>query len=74
MCAYIVLYVLQRADLEAGKKPDKVLGAQAHKRSVAALQKQIAAQEKRLEEVSECSDHLTQGPSCVSHCGVYYRQ
>ena len=42
----------QRADLEAGKKPDKVMGAQVHKRTVAALQKQIAAQEKRVDEVA----------------------
>lgn len=47
--------VFQRADLEAGKKPDKVMGAQAHKRTVAALQKQIAAQEKKLEEVQTCT-------------------
>ena len=43
---------MQRADLEAGRKPDKVMGAQAHKRTVTALQRQIAAQEKRVEEVS----------------------
>ena len=51
--------MVQRADLEAGKKPDKVVGAQAHKRTVAALQKQIAAQEKKVSEVSW-------GTGCVS--------
>ena len=47
-----VSHAAQRADLEAGKKPDKVMGAQAHKRTVAALQKQIATQDKRVEEVA----------------------
>ena len=46
------IYVSQRAEFEAGKKPDRVMGAQTHKRAVAALQKQIAAQQKRVEEVS----------------------
>ena len=42
---------VQRADLEAGKKPDKVVGAQAHQRMVAALKKQLAVQEKKCQEV-----------------------
>ena len=41
----------QRADLASGKKSDKVMGAQAHKRMMAALQKQIAIQEKKCQEV-----------------------
>ena len=45
-------YEEKRADLVAGKKPDKASGAQAHKRMVAALEKQIAMQEKKCEEVS----------------------
>ena len=44
-------YEEKRADLAAGKKPDKASGAQAHKRMVAALEKQIAIQEKKCEEV-----------------------
>ena len=44
-------YEEKRGDLVAGKKPDKVAGAQAHKRMVAALEKQIAAQEKCCELV-----------------------
>jgi hypothetical protein len=47
-------YEEKRADLAAGKKPDKASGAQAHKRMVAALEKQIAIQEKKSEEVTEC--------------------
>ena len=77
ICMWCVLsHVLsQRADLEAGKKPDKVMGAQAHKRSVAALQRQIASQEKRLEEVSE-SAVVTRlrGEQCYGTCsyaGIY---
>ena len=46
-------YEEKRADLAAGKKPDKASGAQAHKRMVAALEKQIAIQEKKCEEVRE---------------------
>ena len=45
---------IQRADLEAGKKPDKAAGAQAHQRTVASLQKQIGMQEKKCQEVSGC--------------------
>ena len=45
-------YEEKRADLAAGKKPDKASGAQAHKRMVAALEKQIAMQEKKCGEVS----------------------
>ena len=44
-------YEEKRADLAAGKKPDKASGAQAHKRMVAALEKQIAIQEKKCEAV-----------------------
>ena len=44
-------YEEKRADLAAGKKPDKASGAQAHKRMVAALEKQIAKQETKWEEV-----------------------
>ena len=50
LCVCVCVCV-QRADLEAGKKPDKVMGAQAHKRAVAALEKQIAVQQKKVEEV-----------------------
>ena len=45
-------YEEKRADLEAGKKPDKVAGAQAHARMMAALEKQIAGQEKKCQDVS----------------------
>ena len=49
-------YEEKRADLVAGKKPDKASGVQAHKRMVAALEKQIAVQEKKCEEVgSTCT-------------------
>lgn len=51
-------YEEKRADLEAGKKPDKVMGAQAHKRTVAALQKQIGAQQRKVEEVQALHDEL----------------
>ena len=44
-------YAEKSADLAAGKKPDKVMGAQAHQRRVAVLKKQIATQEKRVQEV-----------------------
>ena len=44
-------YAEKSADLAAGKKPDKVMGAQAHQRRVAVLKKQIATQEKRAQEV-----------------------
>ena len=44
-------YAEKSADLAAGKKPDKVQGAQAHQRRVAILKKQIATQEKRVQEV-----------------------
>jgi hypothetical protein len=44
-------YAEKSADLAAGKKPDKVMGAQAHQRRVAVLKKQITAQEKRAQEV-----------------------
>lgn len=44
-------YAEKSADLAAGKKPDKVMGAQAHQRRVAILKKQIATQEKRVQEV-----------------------
>ena len=44
-------YAEKSADLAAGRKPDKVLGAQAHQRRVAILEKQIATQEKRVQEV-----------------------
>ena len=50
-------YEEKRAGLEAGKKPDKVVGAQAHARMVAALEKQIALQEKKCTEVrNACED------------------
>ena len=62
--------LLQRADLEAGKKPDKVMGAQAHKRSVTALQRQIASQEKRLEEVSECAVQWSLDSGGEQCCGT----
>ena len=61
---YIHTYI-QRADLEAGKKPDKVMGAQAHKRTVAALQKQIAVQEKKMEEVRNWPQEFLIAP-CLS--------
>lgn len=44
-------YAEKSADLAAGKKPDKVQGAQAHQRRVAVLEKQITAQQKRVQEV-----------------------
>ncbi len=44
-------YEEKKAGLEAGKRPDKVAGAQSHARMVAALEKQIALQEKRCQEV-----------------------
>lgn len=44
-------YAEKSADLAAGKKPDKVMGLQAHQRRVAVLRKQIAAQEKRVQDV-----------------------
>ncbi len=44
-------YAEKSADLAAGRKPDKVLGAQAHQRRMAALQKQIATQEKKIQDV-----------------------
>ena len=44
-------YAEKSADLAAGRKPDKVVGAQAHQRRVAVLGKQITTQEKRLQEV-----------------------
>ena len=47
-------YAEKSADLAAGKKPDKVLGVQAHQRRVGMMEKQIAAQEKRVKEVSVC--------------------
>ena len=46
-------YAEKSADLAAGKKPDKVVGAQAHQRRVAVLGKQIATQEKKLQEVRQ---------------------
>ena len=46
-------YAEKSADLAAGKKPDKVMGAQAHQRRVAILKKQIATQEKKVQEVRE---------------------
>ena len=49
-------YEERRAGLEAGKRPDKVAGAQSHARMVAALEKQITLQGKKCDEVSpaEC--------------------
>ncbi|XP_064386221.1 coiled-coil domain-containing protein 93-like [Halichondria panicea] len=43
-------YEEKRAGLEAGKRPDKVAGAQTHARMVAALEKQITLQGKKCEE------------------------
>lgn len=46
-------YAEKSADLAAGKRPDKVMGAQAHQRRVAILRKQITTQEKKVQEVRE---------------------
>lgn len=51
-------YEGKRADLEAGKKPDKAAGAQAHQRTVASLQKQIGMQEKKCQEAQVKHDEL----------------
>jgi len=44
-------YAEKSADLAAGRKPDKVLGAQAHQRRMTSLQKQINTQKKKIQEV-----------------------
>ena len=42
---------LQKSELEMEDKPERVSGAQQHQRLVASFNKQIAIQEKKLEEV-----------------------
>lgn len=68
-------YAEKSADLAAGKKPDKVMGAQAHQRRVAVLKKQIAAQEKRLQEIQgrhdELLGHYTEAQSKLEEVEAY---
>lgn len=61
-------YEEKRADLAAGKKPDKASGAQAHKRMVAALEKQIALQEKKCEEVMKRRKNVNLLTHSTIHC------
>jgi hypothetical protein len=71
-------YEEKRADLEAGKRPDKVMGAQAHKRTVAALQKQIVVQEKKVVEGQvvhdELQGHYTAAQTKLEEVEVYSRK
>ncbi|XP_019645976.1 PREDICTED: coiled-coil domain-containing protein 93-like [Branchiostoma belcheri] len=51
-------YAGKQAELAAEDRPERLSGAQQHKRTVASLNKQIAAQEKKLEEVRAKHEEL----------------
>ncbi|XP_035688349.1 coiled-coil domain-containing protein 93-like isoform X2 [Branchiostoma floridae] len=51
-------YAGKQAELAAEDRPERLSGAQQHKRTVASLNKQIATQEKKLEEVRAKHEEL----------------
>ncbi|XP_066301813.1 coiled-coil domain-containing protein 93-like isoform X4 [Branchiostoma lanceolatum] len=51
-------YAGKQAELAAEDRPERLSGAQQHKRTVASLNKQITAQEKKLEEVRTKHEEL----------------
>ncbi|KAI8515926.1 Coiled-coil domain-containing protein 93 [Branchiostoma belcheri] len=51
-------YAGKQAELAAEDRPERLSGAQQHKRTVASLNKQITAQEKKLEEVRSKHEEL----------------
>ncbi|XP_078656101.1 coiled-coil domain-containing protein 93-like isoform X6 [Branchiostoma floridae x Branchiostoma belcheri] len=51
-------YAGKQAELAAEDRPERLSGAQQHKRTVASLNKQITAQEKKLEEVRAKHEEL----------------
>ena len=67
-------YAEKSADLAAGRKPDKVQGAQAHQRRVTALQKQIAGGEKKVQEVGLYKTFPQFNPSYIDYFSSRFRR